>query len=54
MYAAGRALQFAGLVVTGIGFFTGVASGNVRGELALLTLGAGLFFAGRLLQRGRT
>lgn len=50
MYAAGRALQFLGLLVTGIGFFQGVVDDNVRRELALLALGAALFFAGRLVQ----
>ncbi|MDQ6894914.1 MAG: hypothetical protein M3167_19845 [Acidobacteriota bacterium] len=50
MYALARALQFLGLVVTGFGFFVGVFGGNVRGELALLGVGAALFFGGRLLQ----
>jgi hypothetical protein len=50
MYAVSRALQFLGLVVTGFGFFAGVLGGNVRGELALLGVGAALFFGGRLLQ----
>ena len=50
MYSASRALQFLGLLVTGFGFFAGVLGGNVRGELVLLGLGAGIFFAGRLLQ----
>jgi hypothetical protein len=51
LLAAARALQLLGLVVTGIGFFTGVLSGNVRGELALLAAGAALFFLGRALQK---
>jgi hypothetical protein len=50
VYAVARALQFLGLVVTGFGFFVGVLGGNVRGELALLGVGAALFFGGRLLQ----
>lgn len=54
MSTAGRLLQFAGLVVTGVGFFQGVAGGNVRRELVLLALGAAIFFAGRLVQGGRT
>ena len=53
MYAAGRSLQFVGLVVTGVGFFRGVAAGEVRQELALLAIGAALFFAGRIVQAGR-
>jgi hypothetical protein len=48
--AAARALQLLGLVVTGIGFFSGVLGRNVRLELALLAAGAGLFFFGRWLQ----
>ena len=50
MYTAARALQFLGLVVTGLGFFAGVLGGNIRGELTLLGLGAALFFGGRLVQ----
>ncbi len=48
----GRTLQFLGLVLTGVGFFQGVAGGNVRQELALLALGAAVF-AGRLVQGAR-
>ena len=50
MYATARALQFLGLVVTGFGFFAGVIGENVRGELVLLGVGAGIFFGGRWLQ----
>ncbi len=50
MYAAGRSLQLLGLVVTGFGFFSGLLGGNVRRELALLAMGAAVFFAGRWLQ----
>jgi hypothetical protein len=50
---AGRTLQFLGLVVTGVGFFLGVLGGNVRGELVLLAVGAGVFFGGRTLEKGR-
>jgi hypothetical protein len=53
VYLLARGLQFAGLVVTGIAFFDGVLAGNVRRELALLALGAALFFFGRWLQRTR-
>ena len=53
MYAAGRALQFLGLVVTGVGFFQGAFGGNVRLELALLAAGATAFFAGRIVQGAR-
>ena len=50
MYTAARALQFLGLVVTGLGFFAGVIGGNVRGELTLLGIGAAVFFGGRALE----
>lgn len=53
MYAAGRALQFTGLVVTGVGFFRGAVGENIRQELVLLAVGAALFFAGRLVQGAR-
>jgi hypothetical protein len=46
-----RALQLLGLVVTGVGFFTGVLGGNTRLELALLAVGAAIFFLGRALLR---
>ena len=50
MYPAARTLQFLGLVVTGIGLFTGVSEGNVRRELLLLAFGVCVFLAGRWLQ----
>jgi hypothetical protein len=53
VYTISRALQLAGLVVTGIAFFDGVLAGNVRREIALLAVGAALFFAGRWLQARR-
>ena len=51
MHLAGRSLQFAGLVVTGLAFFAGVLGGNVRLELVLLGIGAAVFFSGRWLER---
>jgi hypothetical protein len=51
--AAGRVLQFAGLVVTGIALFVGIGGGDARRELAVLAIGAAVFFGGRLLERGR-
>jgi len=50
VYAISRAFQFTGLIVTGVAFFVGVLAGNVRREIALLAVGAALFFAGRWLQ----
>jgi hypothetical protein len=51
MYAAGRTLQFSGLLVTGVGFFLGVLGGNIRGELVLLAVGAAVFFGGRAIEK---
>lgn len=53
MYSVARALQFAGLLVTGIAFFDGVLGGNVRRELVLLALGGAIFVFGRWLQTRR-
>ncbi|MGE5413702.1 MAG: hypothetical protein ACM3NW_05970 [Syntrophomonadaceae bacterium] len=53
MYAAGRAVQFFGLVIAGSALFVGVFGQNVRGELTLLGIGAAIFFAGWMLQRRR-
>ncbi len=52
MYRISRAVQFLGLVVAGAAFFVGVLGHDVRRELVLLGIGAGLFFAGHALQRG--
>ncbi len=49
-FTLARGLQLAGLLVTGIGFFDGVLAGHVRRELALLGVGAALFFCGRWLE----
>ena len=54
MPSAARFLQLAGLVVTGVGFFDGVFTGNARRELVFLGIGVLLFFAGRVLDRGKT
>jgi hypothetical protein len=53
VYLLSRALQFTGLVVTGVAFFDGVLAGNVRRELALAVAGAAFFFVGRWLQARR-
>lgn len=54
MYAFARALQIAGLIVIPLGLWNGLLGGNVRRELVLLGVGAGIFFLGRWLQgRGR-
>ena len=50
VHALARALQLFGLVVTGVGLWEGVLGGNVRLELALLGVGAAVFFTGRWLQ----
>lgn len=53
MYALARSVQFLGLVVAGAALFVGVFGQNVRRELALLGIGAAIFFAGWAMQRGR-
>jgi hypothetical protein len=53
VYAAGRGMQFLGLVISGSAFFVGVVGGNERRELWLLGIGAAIFFAGWMLQRNR-
>jgi len=53
VYALGRVVQFLGLVISGAALFVGVLGSNVRRELALLGIGAAIFFAGWMLQRGR-
>ena len=50
MYRMARAIQFLGLVVAGAALFVGLLGHNVRRELLLLGIGAGIFFAGRALQ----
>ncbi len=53
MYAAGRAVQFLGLVISGSAFFVGVLDQNSRRELLILGIGAAIFFVGWMLQRTR-
>jgi hypothetical protein len=54
MPSLSRFLQLAGLVVTGVGFFDGVFTGNARRELVFLGVGVVLFFVGRALDRGKS
>jgi hypothetical protein len=49
--SAARALELLGLIVTGVGFFSGVLGGNVRLELSLLAAGAAIFFLGRGMEK---
>jgi hypothetical protein len=51
VYAFGRTVQFIGLVVAGAALFVGVLGHEVRRELLLLGIGAGIFSAGYALQR---
>jgi hypothetical protein len=51
MHKIGRSVQFIGLVVAGAALFVGVLGHEVRRELLLLGLGAGIFAAGYMLQR---
>ena len=51
MYRFSRAVQFLGLVIGGVALFVGFLGHNVRRELVLAGIGAGIFFAGYALQR---
>ena len=51
MYRFARAVQFLGLVISGAALFVGLLGHNVRRELVLAGIGAGIFFAGYALQR---
>ncbi|MEX0879614.1 MAG: hypothetical protein WEB59_09935 [Thermoanaerobaculia bacterium] len=51
MYRIARAVQFVGLVVAGAALFVGLLGHNVRRELLLAGIGAGIFFAGYALAR---
>ena len=51
MYTLGRSVQVIGLVVAGAALFVGVLGHEVRRELLLLGVGAGIFSAGYMLQR---
>jgi hypothetical protein len=52
VYVLARGIQFLGLVVAGSALFVGLLGHNVRLELLLLGIGAGVFFAGWGLQKG--
>jgi hypothetical protein len=52
VYRLARAVQFLGLVVGGSAFFVGLIGHNIRRELLLAGIGAGIFFAGYALQKG--
>jgi hypothetical protein len=52
MYVAARLIQFLGLVIAGSALFVGLFGHNVRRELLLLAVGAGVFLSGYALQRG--
>ena len=52
MYTLARLIQFLGLVVAGAALFVGFLGHDARRELIVLGIGAGLFFAGRGLQKG--
>lgn len=52
MLVFSRAVQLLGLVIAGSAFFVGLLGHDERRELLLLGVGAGVFFAGWVLQRG--
>ena len=46
-----RALQLAGLLVVGYGFFVGLVEADIRRELLLTAVGGGVFLVGWLIQK---
>lgn len=46
-----RLVQFLGLIIAGSALFVGLLGHDERRELLLLAVGAGVFFAGWVLQR---
>ena len=52
MQVLARAVQLLGLVIAGSALFVGLLGHDERRELLLLAIGAGVFTAGWLFQRG--
>ncbi|HVK39932.1 MAG TPA: hypothetical protein VNA88_15460 [Candidatus Kapabacteria bacterium] len=50
MNIASRALQFAGIVVVGIGLIYGVANNDMTSEIVFAALGLVLFVVGRAMR----
>lgn len=51
MNLASRALQFAGIVVVGIGLIYGVANNDMTNEIIFAAVGLVLFVAGRAMRQ---
>ncbi len=49
--AAAGALELSGLVIVGLGLVQGLATGDIRRELAMLAAGAAVFTIGWLLMK---
>lgn len=50
-YYLGKFLELNGMVLLGFGLFWGMARDDVKGEIAMLALGAALFLLGYLLEK---
>jgi len=50
-YYLGKFLELNGMVLLGLGLFWGMARDDVKGEIAMLALGAALFLIGYLLEK---
>lgn len=51
VYYLGKFLELNGMVLLGFGLFWGVARDDVKGEIAMLGVGAALFLLGYLLEK---
>ena len=51
MMRASRLLQFAGIVVVGVGLIYGVAKNDMTSELIFVVIGVALFAMGRMAAR---
>ncbi|HEU5179681.1 MAG TPA: hypothetical protein VFW45_02750 [Candidatus Polarisedimenticolia bacterium] len=50
-YYLGKFLELNGMVLLGLGLFWGMARDDVKGEIAMLALGAAIFLIGYMLEK---
>lgn len=50
-YYLGKFLELNGMVLLGLGLFRGLVSDDVKGEIAMLGIGAAVFLLGYLLEK---
>ena len=51
MITMSRLIQFAGIVVVGVGLMYGVANNDMANEMIFAVIGFAIFAAGRMLRR---